>query len=153
SAAQKRLIDPITVDAQPLSAAMSRSGKYLYVTSFSSSVLDVIDLDSGTIVAAVALPAKPEGVAPGADERVLITTVGATANDTTTRLLLYDPSTGDVLNVSNTLPAPATPSTGSTQVYNSTRSQLMATPDGNFIFGVNISGSSQTAFVYETASG
>ena len=150
---QRTLISPIPVDAQPLSAAVSRDGKYLYVTSFSSSVLDVIDLDAAAVVATVSLPARPEAVAVGADGRVLVTTVGATTSDTTTRLLLYDPGSGVVLNISNTLPAPATPTTSTTQVYNSTRSQLLATQGGKYIVGVNISGSSQTAFIYETASG
>jgi uncharacterized protein (TIGR03437 family) len=149
---QRALASPIPVDAQPLSAAISRNGKYLYVTSFSSSVLDVIDLDAGAVAATVSLPARPEAVAVGAEGRVLVTTVGATTSDTTTRLLLYDPASGLVLNISNSLPAPATPTTSTTQVYNSTRSQLLATQDGKYIVGVNIAGSAQTAFVYETAS-
>src|SRR6266567_9445268 len=37
SPAQKSFATSIPVDVQPLSAAISRNGKYLYVTSFSSS--------------------------------------------------------------------------------------------------------------------
>ena len=71
SVQQRRLLDPITTSAQPLSAAMSLSGKFLYVTSYAGSTLDVIDLDSSITISRINLPAAPEGVAVGGDDRVL----------------------------------------------------------------------------------
>src|SRR3981189_3739289 len=62
---RRRLLDPITTSAQPISAAMSLSGKFLYITSYAGSTLDVIDLDSGITITRVNLPAAPEGVAVG----------------------------------------------------------------------------------------
>lgn len=70
---QPRLTTSIPVDPQPLSSAMSRDGKFLYVTSYGGSLLDVIDLGEMTVVKRVSLPAAPEGVAVGGDGRVLIT--------------------------------------------------------------------------------
>src|SRR5690242_14002479 len=74
---QRRLLSPILTDSTPLSAAISRSGKFLYVTSQTASAIDVIDLDSQTVTNRVVLPAKPEGIAVGADERVLVSTIGS----------------------------------------------------------------------------
>jgi YVTN family beta-propeller protein len=79
--AQRRFLTPVAVDRLPISAALSRSGKYLYVTCFDGSSLNVIDLDTMTVSRRVSLPAKPEGVAVGADERVLITTIGTGPNN------------------------------------------------------------------------
>src|SRR5215831_633819 len=50
SISQKRLLTAIPTGAQPLSAALSLDGKYLYTTSYSGSTLDVIDLDSAAAV-------------------------------------------------------------------------------------------------------
>lgn len=154
---ERRLLDSIPTDRQPVSAALSRSGKYLYVTSYAASVLDMIDLDSGTLVRRASLPAQPEGVAVGADERVLITTIGSSATDTTNRMLLFDPDAdtdASLRSITTTLPAPSTVSTPSAgQVYNASRSQLIATPSGDFIVGLNIpTTTSRTVFLYEVAS-
>ena len=54
--AQKRFLNPIPVGKQPLSAAISRDGTRLYVTIYSSSALEVVDLDSATVVKRVSLP-------------------------------------------------------------------------------------------------
>ncbi|MCX6637049.1 MAG: hypothetical protein NT090_18495, partial [Acidobacteria bacterium] len=159
STAQKRFLNPIPVGTQPLSAAISRDGARLYVTIYSSSALEVVDLDSATVVRRVSLPASPEGVAVGGDERVLITTLGSGASNAENRLLLYDPNlTGeDALRaVATTLPAPTTPSTTvtSSRVYMMTRSNLTASADGRWIIGLNNpSASSRQMFVFEVASG
>src|SRR5216117_3541936 len=67
SIAQRRLLDPISTGVQPLSAALSLSGKSLYVTSYAESTLEIIDLDSSVTTRRVNLPAAPEGVAVGGD--------------------------------------------------------------------------------------
>src|SRR5205823_136698 len=41
---QRRLLTPVKTDGNPLAAAMSRSGRALYVTSRDASALDIIDL-------------------------------------------------------------------------------------------------------------
>src|SRR2546428_4710602 len=43
STTQRRYLNPIATSARPLSAAMSRTGKFLYVSSFDQSSLNVID--------------------------------------------------------------------------------------------------------------
>src|SRR4051794_15845832 len=79
--AQRTFLTPIATDTLPVAGAISRSGKYLYITCYSASTLDVIDLDAGTVVKKVSIPAAPEGIAVGADERVLITTIGVAAGN------------------------------------------------------------------------
>src|SRR4051812_48871107 len=48
----------ISTGATPLSAAMSRDGRFLYVAAYDASALNVIDLDN-LGVSRVSLPAKP----------------------------------------------------------------------------------------------
>lgn len=159
STAQKRFLSSIPVGAQPLSAALSRSGKYLYVTAYQSSTLEIVDLDSATVFKRLSLPAAPEGVAVGGDERVLISTVGSGTGNSENRLLLYNPNlSGEeaLRAVAVTLPAPTTPQTPapSSRVYMSTRSNLTSSPDGRWIIGLNNpSTSTRQMFVFEVASG
>ena len=157
STGQRRFLNSMATDSQPLAAALSRSNKYLYVTAYGAAALDVIDLDSANVVRRVPLPAAPEGVAVGADERVLITTIGSSSTDMTTNVQLYNPAANgstSLFTVVASLSPPSTPSTPSSgQVYNASRSRLIATPDGKYIIGANmVSTSSQTVFVYESAS-
>src|SRR5262245_27633388 len=70
------LSSSVRVGATPLSAAMSRNGKYLYVACYDASALSVIDLDRLAVVNTVTLAAKPEGVAVAYDEKVLVSTIG-----------------------------------------------------------------------------
>jgi uncharacterized protein (TIGR03437 family) len=148
--AQHTLLSPIAVDQVPIAAAQSRNGRYLYVTSYGTGVLDVIDLDSSAVTARVNLPAAPEGVAVGADERVLITSPGTgTAANPQNTFLLYDPTTGNVISLPISLPGPTTPAT----TQGISHSRLIATPDGSFIIGLNNPNTtSRQIFVYETAS-
>ena len=88
---QRRFLTPVAVEQQPLAAAISRNGKSLYVTCHLGNSLNVIDLDQLAVTNRVALPARPEGVAVGGDERVLITTVGTGAGNASNVLLIYDP--------------------------------------------------------------
>ena len=152
------LLTPIGTDQTPLSAALSLDGKFLYVTCYNSSVLDVIDLTALTVATRISLPAKPEGVAVGADGRALISTTGSGTTGATNVLLIYDPSpnaASPLTSISVTPPAPAAPTfpSPSGRPFLSTHSQLIATHDGSFIAGVNApSTGSPTVFVYEAAS-
>jgi uncharacterized protein (TIGR03437 family) len=148
--AQRTLLTPIAVDQLPIATAQSRNGRYLYVTSYNTGVLDVIDLDSSTVTARVSLPAAPEGVAVGADERVLITSSGTgTAANPQNTFLLYDPTSGNVTALPIRLPGPANPTIN----QGVSRSRLIATPDGNYIIGLNNPNTtSRQIFVYETES-
>ena len=89
-------------------------------------------------------------MAVGADERVLITSGGTgTAANPQNTFLLYDPSTGNVSALPIKLPGPTTP----TSTQGVSRSRLIATPDGNYIIGLNNpTTTSRQIFVYETAS-
>src|SRR5579871_2616406 len=89
---QQNFLSTIQTDQTPLSVALSRDAKSLYVTCYDGSSLDVIDLNALTVVKRMILPAKPEGVAVGSDGRVLITTAGSGTGGTSNVLLLYDPS-------------------------------------------------------------
>ena len=149
----------IATGRQPLAAALSRDGKYLYVTAYEASALDVIDLDALAVQFSVSLPARPEGVAVGADERVLISTIGAGVNNSTNVLVIFDPAAGPsgrLTAVPVTPPAPAIPqvSQPSGRPSLASRSFLQASPDGSLIVGVNLPNTAQrVVFVYESASG
>src|SRR5580704_9232319 len=139
SLAQNKFLSAIPTDTEPMAAAISRSGKFLYVTCYASSVVDVIDLTALTVTNRISLPSKPEGIAVAGDERVLISTTGSgTANI----LLLYDPAPNSpapltalaiapVAPVAPTFPAP------SSRAFLSAHSQLRATRDGSLIVGLH----------------
>jgi uncharacterized protein (TIGR03437 family) len=158
SIANQSLPSVVQTDLTPLSAALSRDGKSLYVTCYDGLLLDVIDLDSLTVTARVRLPAKPEGVAVGSDGRVLITTSGSGTAGTANLVLLYDPSAvlGPPVTVLPVTPATPTPPTlppPSGRPFLASHSQLRATRDGATIVGVNTPGTgSPTVFVYQAAS-
>jgi uncharacterized protein (TIGR03437 family) len=151
---------PIKTDTQPVSVAISPDGKTLYATAYTGSVLDIVDLTKSTlaVTSKVTLPASPEGVAVGADGRVLISTVGNSGSNV---LLVYDPSlpSGKNLNSVALTPAAPTPPTlpaPSGTAFLSYHSKLIASKDGNLIFGNNITSTSTTSgrvvFVYNTVS-
>lgn len=157
SLAQRRLLAPIQTDSTPISAAISRNHKFLYVTALNASALDTIDLDTLAITNRVALPAQPEGVAVGSDERVLISTIGTGGNSNS--LLIYDPSSSGPTSL---LPVPVPPApplppqlpAPSQREFLASRSQLTPTLDGRIIIGANIpTGGARVVFVYEVASG
>jgi len=156
STSQKRITTSFTTGPAPLAAALSRSGQYLYVTSYSGSALEIYDLDGLALAKKISLPSAPEGVAVGAGERVLITTVGAGSSSTQNRLMLYDPNAADSLvAISTTLPPPAAAqiSPPPTEIFQASRSRLVATPDGQYIVGLdNPNTSSRLVFVFEVAS-
>ncbi len=159
STAQRKLLNPIKTDGTPLAAALSRSGKFLYVASRDASALDVIDLTALNVVSRVSLPAQPEGVAVGNDERVLISTIGSGAGNTANVLLIYDPAAqgSPALAPVPVMPPPPLspnlpPPTG--KAFQDARSRLQASPDGTLIVGVNIPATTlRSVFVYEVSSG
>src|SRR5215831_17004241 len=95
-----RQTNVIKTEATPLSVAMSRSGRYLYVACYDASSLDVIDLSTTNFATrSVTLAAKPQAVAVGFTEQVLISTIGTgTGQDV---LITYDPT----VDASNSLGA------------------------------------------------
>lgn len=154
---QRRFLAPIAVDALPLSAAMSRDGRSLYVACHNAATVNVIDLETLGVVNRISLPSRPEGIAVGGDNRVLITTIGTGVNNAQNTLLLYDPSLTDSRNLTSlTLvpPTPASPGTSPTgQLIQTNRSFLMTSNDGRYIIGVNIpNATTRAVFVYEVAS-
>ncbi len=153
----RKFLAPILTGTDPLAGAISPDGKFLYVTSYTQVSLNVIDLTKAALVQRVALPANPEGVAVGADGRVLITTIGAGVNKSQSTLLVFDPSvtqSASVTAVPITVTAPAAPVTPPLGLPAlATRSALLATSDGSHIVGVNnISASTRIVFVYEVSS-
>ena len=159
SIAQRRFLTPVRTDATPLSAAISRNNKVLYVASYDGSSLNTIDLETLTILSRVSLPVRPEGIAVGGDERVLISTIGSGAGNSQNVLLIYDPNalaSGSVSAVAIAPPAPQLPQLppASGRIFLASRSQLIASADGRTIVGVNLPNNNERAvFVYEVASG
>ena len=155
----RAFLPSIPTDAQPVSAALSRDGRFLYVTAYQPPILDIVDLNAGQIqgTGRIPLPANPEGVAVGADGRVLITAVPTTG--TANSLLIYDPSPAAANTIANVpvVPPASTPPVlpaPSGRIYASYRSRLLATPDGKWIVGVNgTSATAKVVFLYESASG
>jgi len=147
----------IATGTRPLAGAMSRDGKFLYVTSYDQASLNVIDLDRAVVTRRVTLPANPEGVAVGIDGRVLITTIGTGQGNQFDTLLVFDPNAAQGADVTAVplavTPAapPVAPPLGRTAL--STRSALLATKDGTLIIGVNnTAANTRSVFVYEVAS-
>ncbi|MFN7937245.1 MAG: hypothetical protein U0R19_28225 [Bryobacteraceae bacterium] len=145
----------VSLDSYPLSAAMSPDGKYLYVTAHNASALNIVDLETLRVVSRASVPARPEGVAVGFDGRVLVTTIGTGPGNSQNTLLVYDPDRAafdSVVFVPNIPQVPVgSPPAG--RQFLASRSQLMPTPDGQLIIGVNIPNNNQRAiFVYEVAS-
>ena len=162
STTQRRITTSIPTDANPLAAALNADGSFLYVTCHDAASVNVIDTRSNPprVVNKVSLPARPEGIAVGADGRVLLTTIGSGANNLLNTLLIYDPLATDagrsVLTVPVAPPPPLPPQlpplAGRTFLAN--RSQLLATPDRTKIIGLNaFQATNRIVFVYETESG
>jgi uncharacterized protein (TIGR03437 family) len=160
STSQRRYLTPVTTDRQPVAAAMSRDGRFLYVTSFTSSSVNVIDLNTMQVRTRVPLPASPEGVAVGLDGRVVITTIGNGPQNQNDTLVVYDPSGMSGRNVFSVAvpPPPPTPPTlppPSQRIFLAYRGRLASSRDGRFIIGINNTATPMTPrvlFVYEVAS-
>jgi uncharacterized protein (TIGR03437 family) len=159
SIAQRRFLSSVRTSAFPISAAISRHNRFLYVACHDATALNVLDLETTTLVRTISLPAKPEGVAVGADERVLITTIGTGTNNAASTLLIWDPNATDFNALANVVFAPPTPMPPqlpptSGRPFLAGRSQLLTTRDGLRIIGVNApNNNARAVFVYEVASG
>ncbi|HXB71397.1 MAG TPA: hypothetical protein VNY05_24390 [Candidatus Acidoferrales bacterium] len=153
----------IKVEKTPLAAALSRSGKFLYVVCYDASALDIIDLTTANFsTRSVTLAAKPEGVAVGVDsaglEHVLITTIGTGTGQAV--LITFDPNAGASAALSTVIFAPPAPTIPqlpppNNLMYLAGKSRLQASLDGRTIIGVNIPATpanSRTVFVYDVAS-
>ena len=157
---QNVFLNPIATDAQPVAAAISPDGNHLYVTSYATAALDVIDLNAGILTSRISLPSSPEGVAVGGDGTVLITAVPVTAGSTSNTLLVYNPAATASQSVVTSVPVvppaptPATLPPPSGRIFNSYTSRLIATADGKYIIGADgISTTGSVVFVYEVSSG
>ena len=151
----------IKVEKTPLAAALSRSGKYLYVVCYDASALDIIDLTTANFTTrSVTLAAKPEGIAVGIDaaglEHVLITTIGTgTGQDI---LITFDPNVDASVALGTVIVAPPAPTTAQLPPPNNLmflagKSRLQPSQDGRTIVGVNIlANNTRTVFVYDVAS-
>ncbi|MFN0102011.1 MAG: hypothetical protein ACKV2U_07970 [Bryobacteraceae bacterium] len=161
STIQRRVLASVPTDANPLAAALSPDGNFLYVTCHDAASINIMDTRPATpmIVSKVSLPARPEGIAVGGDGRVLITTIGSGAGNLLNTMLVYDPSiteTGASLSTVPVAPPPPLPPTlpaPSGRTFLANRSQLIATRDGSKIIGLNaFQAQNRVVFVYETAS-
>lgn len=167
----KSFLPSVPVSTQPVAAALgwpvAGTSRYLYVTAYASSSLVQIDLtakNGPAVSAKFSLPYNPEGVAVGADGRVLVTTIGCTASASctgaanTNTLFLYNPSATTSANltaISLPVPPPTAPVTPTVpgREFLAYRGALLATVDGKYLIGVNgTSGTVRLIFVYETAS-
>src|SRR5687768_13862352 len=161
SIAQRRFLDPIAVEGFPLAAAISRNSGVLYVTAHDGGALLVINLDTMQPVQRISLPAKPEGVAVGGDERVLISTVGTGTGNLQNVLLIYNPFSPQGQQPLSSVPlAPSPPANPLLPTQNlgrpsvTNRSFLQTSADGQFIMGVNLpNATTRSVFVFEVASG
>src|SRR5450759_487250 len=143
----------IKVGRTPLSVAMSRSGRYLYVACYDDSTLDIIDLNSASLSSvSKGLDAKPQGVAVGFNEKVLISTIGTGTG--AELLITYDPVTGKTQPLSVAPPAPVAPALPPPNgiMYLAGKSRLQASQDGKLIIGVNLQAATRTVFVFDVAS-
>jgi YVTN family beta-propeller protein len=157
----KQRAGAIGVGNQPLAAALSPDGNFLYVSNNGSATISVIDLGSASVIQTVSLPARPEGVAVGADGRVLITTQGSGTGNAQNTLLLLD--RGQQLSqqvMAVQFPPPPPTPTGLPAVFVGRpvtifRGKLLPTPDGRLIIGLTTfnNNSSTYVFVYEVSSG
>jgi len=147
----------IPTGATPLAAALARSGKSLYVACYGASALNIVDLTSASFTTtAVALASKPQGVAVGANELVVISTVGTGAGAGV--LVTYNPlgaANSALTAIAIGPPAPTAPSLPppSNNMALAAHSRLVASLDGSKIIGVNeTSTTARSVYVFDVAS-
>ncbi len=151
------LTSTIPTGATPLAAALSRAGNSLYVACYGASAITIVDLTSASFATtSVALAAKPQGIAVGFNELVLISTIGTgTGADV---LVTYNPlaaANNALAAITIGPPAPTAPSLPppSNDMALAAHSRLVASLDGTKIVGVNeTSTTARSAFVFDVAS-
>ncbi len=151
----------IAVDADPVAMALSRpastgASRYLYVACYTGGVIDQIDLNTLARTSTISLPANPEAVAIGYDDRLLISTIGTSAGQYV--LTIYDPNATSATALQAVTVSPAAPSAPTVPAPNglphlAVRAHLVATPDGQTIIGVHeLANNTRTVFVYQVSS-
>src|SRR5438132_4658502 len=152
-----RQTDIVKTEATPLSLAISRSGRFLYVTCYDASSLNIIDLNSANFSSrSVTLAAKPQGVAVGFNETVLISTIGTGIGQAV--LITFDPAADASRALQAIVVAPPAPSNPTLPPPNgvmflAARSRLQASLDGRTIIGVNeLANNTRTVFVFDVIS-
>src|SRR5438105_6789979 len=124
----------IKTETTPLSVAMSRSGRYLYVTCYDASSLNIIDLNSASFSSrSVTLSAKPQGVAVGFNEMVLVSTIGTGIGASV--LITFDPNSAASQALQSVVVAPPAPTTPQLPppngiMYLAAKARLQASADG-----------------------
>jgi uncharacterized protein (TIGR03437 family) len=147
----------IPTGATPLAAALSRAGNSLYVACYGASAITIVNLTSTSFATtSVALSAKPQGIAVGFNELVLISTIGTgTGADV---LVTYNPTASAnnaLASIAIGPPAPTAPSLPppSNDMALAAHSRLQASSDGAKIIGVNeTSTTARNVFVFDVAS-
>ncbi len=152
-----RLTNTVKTDATPLNIAMSRSGRYLYAACYGASSLEIIDLSTTTFsTRSVTLPASPQAVAVGFNEKVLISTIGTGTGQSV--LLTFDPTLDAAHALGSIAIGPAAPAAPALPPPNgvmalAARAKLQATADGRTIIGVHmLANNSRSVFVYDVNS-
>jgi uncharacterized protein (TIGR03437 family) len=161
----------IKTEATPLAVALSRptgptgipatsttaaSSRYLYVVCYDASSLDIIDLTTSTFTTrSVTLAAKPQGLAVGVNDKVLISTIGTgTGADI---LITYDPTVDaskalSTVTVAPPAPvAPTLPPPNGIMAYAS-KARLQATNDGTYIIGVHMQAATRAVWVFDVVA-
>jgi uncharacterized protein (TIGR03437 family) len=152
----------IKTEATPLALALSRpagnpaTSRYLYVVCYDASSLDVIDLNSTNFTTrSVTLAAKPQGVAVGFNDQVLISTIGTGIGQDV--LITYDPAADAskaLAAMTVTPPAPVIPTLPPPNgiMAFAAKSRLQASADGRLIIGVHMQAATRAVFVFDVAA-
>jgi uncharacterized protein (TIGR03437 family) len=146
----------IKTEATPLAVAMSRSGRYLYVACYDASALDVVDLSTTTFTTrSVTLSAKPQGLAVGFNEKVLISTIGTGTGANV--LVTYDPTVDAsqaLAAITVTPPAPVAPTLPPPNgiMAFAAKSRLQASADGRVIVGMHLQAATRAVWVFDVAA-
>src|ERR1041385_6970063 len=157
-----RLTNTIKTEATPLAVALSRptgnpaTSRFLYVVCYDAAALDIIDLNTANFaVRSVTLAAKPQGVAVGFNDKVLISTIGTgTGQDV---LITYDPTVDAskaLSAITVTPPAPVTPTLPPPNgiMAFAAKSILRPSADGRLIIGVHMQAATRAVWVFDVAS-
>ena len=151
------LVATIPTGETPLAAALSRSGNSLYVACYNASAMDIVNLTSSSYATtSVALSAKPQGIAVGFNETVLISTIGTGTGASV--LVTYNPAATANNGLQSLVIAPPAPTAPqipppSNDMALAAHSRLVASADGTKIVGVNeTSAAARSVYVYDVNS-
>jgi uncharacterized protein (TIGR03437 family) len=150
-----RLTNTIKTDATPLSIALSRNGRSLYVACYGASSLEIIDLTSTAFsTRSVTLGASPQALAVGFNEKVLISTIGTGTGANV--LITFDPSAAAsqaLQAIAITPAAPSAPVLSPSNMAQAAHARLQATADGKTIIGVHeLANNTRAVFVFDVNS-